>query len=272
MDDQQIAIFRGGARYNRNYDSSGDSNVNTPAISVGSTSTEGEKSPFGSEQPVQRSNNQRNNKMRWCYIRGCDLRWFLILVSTLIALAALALGIYIHIVHVPAGTMYERLGNKRCPEVTGTSLVYSGIAVGFETTNSSTTFKCMPQVKEYIHYYKSLLSEYGETPVQFVHLARYETFLNRTGDVACAKCSTEGRGAIELLPTTIECPSSWTKEYAGYLMTDSGSSGFVCVDRSMEPHNSSNSVVTGPTLTHVVAALDSKYNSSQVLSCVVCSK
>ena len=80
------------------------------------------------------------------------------------------------------------------------------------------------------------------------------------------------------MPTTYECPDSWTKEYAGYLMTDEGSSGFVCVDRAMESHkeiNPLNSEADSPTLTHVVATpleFDSKYNKHKVLSCVVCSK
>ena len=91
-----------------------------------------------------------------------------------------------------------------------------------------------------------------------------------------------------MIPARVNCPDdSWTREYSGYLMTDSdrvaGSNfyrtKFICVDREAEvvPNTASNG--DGALLYHVRVANcgDSyfpcpAYNSQKELTCVVCSK
>ena len=54
-------------------------------------------------------------------------------------------------------------------------------------------------------------------------------------DVPCAVCNTINRGKVMMIPARMSCPSGWTIEYYGYLMSDDydlpTSREFVCVDR-----------------------------------------
>ena len=120
-----------------------------------------------------------------------------IIVPTLLALGSSVLSTYNRLELMATGAMYERIGNIGCPKAPGTSLVYTGITVGFASGIGSTTYKCVPNTKEYIRYHKPSQSEYKNTTVYFVNVTRYLTFLNQTGNnVACAKCRIEGRNAV----------------------------------------------------------------------------
>ena len=55
---------------------------------------------------------------------------------------------------------YERIGSNKCPDVTGTSLVYYGFTAGFQTVTGATTFSCLPIPEQYISYYSPAESEY----------------------------------------------------------------------------------------------------------------
>ena len=53
-------------------------------------------------------------------------------------------------------------------------------------------------------------------------------------DAPCAVCYVRSRGSEVMIPGTNKCPSGWTREYYGYLMTShydhAHPSEFVCVD------------------------------------------
>ena len=86
-----------------------------------------------------------------------------------------------------------------------------------------------------------------------------------------------------MVPARVECPDeTWTREYSGYLMTDSHlfhRTKFICVDRDAEviPNTASNR--DGALMHHVRVAECgdeylpcSTYNPQKELTCVVCSK
>ena len=89
-----------------------------------------------------------------------------------------------------------------------------------------------------------------------------------------------------MIPARVDCPDySWTKEYSGYLMTDSDRAGFfrrtkfICVDEEAEilPNTPTNS--DGALLYHVRVAECGdetfpcpEYDPGKELACVVCSK
>ena len=39
-------------------------------------------------------------------------------------------------------------------------------------------------------------------------------------NVPCAVCYTSARGTVIMIPAQLTCPSSWTREYYGYLMAE----------------------------------------------------
>ena len=84
-----------------------------------------------------------------------------------------------------------------------------------------------------------------------------------------------------MVPAKTECPSSWTREYYGYLMTERGNSGhyrssFDCVDVSPDtvPGEIGNS--DGAQFYYTKATCNglqcSPYVTNKVVSCAVCTK
>ena len=178
---------------------------------------------------------------------------------------------------------YDRIGNKQCPDVPGTSLVYYGFTAGFQTATGATTFSCLPLPAEHIKYYDPAESEYtNSSEVQFVNVTEYRTFLPNRNNCAsyCALCKVEGRNTIQVLPATDTCiDSTWTKEYNGYLMTDNFATTFTCVDKKMQPVTGTREPGdTAPKLRHISVphhlgeGLPNEYQPNKVLCCVVCSK
>ena len=65
-------------------------------------------------------------------------------------------------------------------------------------------------------------------------------------DVPCAVCYVPIRNSLYIIPAKYTCPSGWTREYFGYLMSEHHShyqSQFSCVDHSLTP-------VTGSIYSH----------------------
>ncbi len=170
---------------------------------------------------------------------------------------------------------YDRIGNSWCPRIQGTTTLYTGNTVSYNTSTGYTGFECMPVNANDIKYYASNESTYNSSTddihVDYGKRTVYETFTaSYYYSSVCAVCVVEGRGSIVVIPGTNEClDSSWIKEYNGYLMT-----GNTCVDKKMEGDDLPIDPNGGPTLRHEVATddIDIYYENQKVLSCVVCSK
>ncbi len=169
--------------------------------------------------------------------------------------------------------IYERIGKKECPDISGTSMIYSGVTISYSFYNNTPTsyagFRCMPLDKEYINYNMDKF-EYDQELVNGGNVTGYVTFTTSNHhDAACAVCMVEGRGSIMVLPGTNKCLDSWTTEYNGYLMT-----GYTCVDTEMEGIGALKDPDRKANLRHeVISSMVSQYyQDHNVLSCVVCSK
>ena len=178
------------------------------------------------------------------------------------------------------GATYIRWGKNSCPNITGTQVVYSGIAAGSWYTQSGggANYLCMPKDPEY----KSDL-EYrpGADDHSQLHGVEYELPVqgHYNHNVPCAVCHVTTRSAILLLPAKYSCPNTWTREYYGYLMSEYKThkrSNFVCVDEDMEVLPGSSADTHGATMYHVEANCNGlpclPYNNHKELNCVVCTK
>ena len=99
-------------------------------------------------------------------------------------------------------------------------------------------------------------------------------------NVPCAACYTSVRGGKIIVPGTIVCPSSWTREYYGYIMSerhDHHRSTFECVDVDAESIPGSE-VNTEGALFYFTEIRDCDgiscppYTSGDELTCAVCTK
>ena len=82
-----------------------------------------------------------------------------------------------------------------------------------------------------------------------------------------------------MIPAKTSCPSGWTREYYGYLMSEAAGhwcTMYKCVDMSMESIPGIQNHIDGGYFYHVEAHCNGMacppYDNEKELTCVVCSK
>ena len=176
------------------------------------------------------------------------------------------------------GVTYTRWGKSSCPNVTGTELVYTGRAGGsyYSHTGGGANHLCMPLDPEYTLSYKA-----GVAGNSFVYGAEYQGPLEGSADhnVPCAVCYASTRETVLIIPAKTSCPTAWTREYYGYLMSEGYGhqrSNYECVDEDQESIPGSHENTNGALFYHVEANCNGMpcppYDAAKELNCVVCTK
>ena len=179
--------------------------------------------------------------------------------------------------------MYVRWGKSSCPQIEGTELMYSGMAGGthYSHEGGGANLLCMPADPQYTLNYRS-----GVTGQSHIYKVEYTSPVRGGNDheVPCAVCHVSTRPAVFMIPAKTSCPSSWTREYYGYIMTSHkgnhrGRLMFECVDEDQESlAGSSNGNENGGILYHVEATCGADglpcppYDQNKEINCVVCTK
>ena len=181
------------------------------------------------------------------------------------------------------GVTYIRWGRTICPQ--GTSLVYSGVAAGtkYNTKGGTSDTLCLagnPQYKagdassSTAARLSGVQNEVRGSPATPLK-SRYYTYL------PCALCYTTTKSTSFMLPGRYTCPSGWSSEYTGYIMTEwtgnsvAGRRDTICVDQDAE--EASTKGRANPAMLYLMQvtciALDCPpFDSQKPLTCVVCSK
>ena len=179
------------------------------------------------------------------------------------------------------GVTYIRWGKSSCPDVAGTELLYAGRAAGsfWDKNGGGSNYLCMPQVPQYTLRYAPGSQSYSE-----VFGTEYQGPVVGTDNhnVPCAVCSASTRVGLLMIPARTSCPTGWTKEYYGYLMSEASlwldrvRSTFECVDKDQESIPGSQADTNGALFYHVEANCNGlpcpPYNNYKELNCVVCTK
>ena len=138
------------------------------------------------------------------------------------------------------GVVYTRWGRTTCPSTPATELVYEGRAGGSYYTHSGggANYLCMPDNPQYLSYAP------GDYGANYLYGAEYENNRNNgpfnsmdDHNVPCAVCHTSTRATVLTIPARYECPSGWTREYYGYLMSSQHTrhrTTFECMDYNAE--------------------------------------
>ncbi|XP_048737978.2 uncharacterized protein LOC125652665 [Ostrea edulis] len=180
-----------------------------------------------------------------------------------------------------SGTTYIRWGRKSCPALNGTSLLYSGFAASgfYDAKAASTNTLCLPHDPDTAPVGLPVYADYGR-----IYGSEYEfNFKNiaLNDDVPCAVCYTTQAVSI-MIPAKTSCPSSWTKQYAGFLTSggyysDQYGNEYLCVDGDPEymtdgarRHNE-NGRLFYPVHSVCGSLPCPPYKDSQNLGCVVCT-
>ena len=179
------------------------------------------------------------------------------------------------------GVTYVRWGKSSCPSVAGTELIYAGRAAGtlYLNNGGATNYLCMPEAPEYTLRYTPGSQSYSE-----IYGAEYEypTAGTHEHNVPCAVCYASTRVAVFMLPARTNCPTGWTREYYGYLMSgaslysDQRRTTFECVDKDQESLPGSQPNTNGALFYNIEANCNGlpcpPYNNYKELNCAVCTK
>ena len=87
------------------------------------------------------------------------------------------------------------------------------------------------------------------------------------------------RVAVTMIPAKTQCPSTWTLEYSGYLMSERYTHNramYKCVDKNPDSVPGSASSTNGALFYHVEASCNGMmcppYDPQKELTCAVCTK
>ena len=178
---------------------------------------------------------------------------------------------------------YIRWGRTTCPSHSETELVYAGKAAGskWSNTGGGANYLCMPPHPQYSRYQGGVQ---GRSTLYGVEYEPQGGPLNsvQEHDAPCALCFVSNREASIMVPGMKTCPTGWSKEYSGYLVsTKQGDSHYrsmyECLDGQPEsyPFSYSNHV-NQAVFYHVEAGCGTlpcpPYSAEKELTCVVCTK
>ena len=176
------------------------------------------------------------------------------------------------------GVTYIRWGHNTCPS--GRTTVYSGRVGGtaYSLQGGASNQVCLPEDPQYYDLFRS-----GFQGHSIMYGSEYEQPLSSNAatqdNVPCAVCLVTTRQQVLMIPARYTCPSGWTREYNGYLMSERVSnhrSTFICVDANQIPIPYTRVHNLATDLYHVEADCSNlpcgPYSSEKELSCVVCTK
>ena len=177
------------------------------------------------------------------------------------------------------GVSYTRWGHKQCRD--GAELVYSGYAGGSEHREhgGGANLLCMP-ITGVGH-----LSHQNPGHYSYVYGSEYQThnriMHNHDWNVPCAVCYVPDKSTKLQVPGMTSCPSSWTQEYKGYLMTDNRghprNAVYECIDEAGQKIPGSNRNTDGALLYFVMPKCDrgmpcGPYHPNIAITCSICTR
>ena len=179
------------------------------------------------------------------------------------------------------GAVYIHWGRTSCPSDQGTELLYSGRAAGsrYDHKGGGANHLCMPDDPEHLQYGNGVQghsylygTEYRTHPPHPLRSVAYH-------NVPCAVCYTATRDTMVMIPAKLHCPTHWTVEYTGYLMSayyTHHRSTYECVDKDPESVPGLDGSLNTSLFYHVepnCAGLSCPpYDAQKELTCVVCSR
>ena len=124
---------------------------------------------------------------------------------------------------IATGVTYTRWGKSSCPTSTGAQLVYVGRTGGthYNHRGGAAEKICLPDDPEYAAETSGISVPY----YNIVQGAEYELFSGPNANISehnapCVVCYVPTRATSIMVPAKTSCPSSWTREYYGYLTAE----------------------------------------------------
>ena len=183
------------------------------------------------------------------------------------------------------GATYIRWGRTVCPSDQGTQLVYSGRAGGTHYTHKggAANYLCMPNDPDHLQYQSGIQGNYKNyiAGVEYYFQSLPSLSSVNYHNVPCALCYVPTRSVAVMIPAKTQCPTNWTLEYIGYLMSESysynGRAMYECVDRDPESVPRLNSGSNPTAFFQLVEPYCNglscpPYEAEKELTCAVCTR
>ena len=181
------------------------------------------------------------------------------------------------------GTTYIRWGRTTCPTDNGTELLYSGRAGGTHHGHSggAANYLCMPDDPDHLQYQSGVQGHSYVAGVEYWYTSHPSLSSANNHNVPCAVCYVATRSVAVMIPAKTQCPTNWTLEYIGYLMSEyrgyDGRTMYECVDEDPESIPGLNSVTNLRAILHLVEPSCNglscpPYDDEKELTCAVCTR
>ena len=166
--------------------------------------------------------------------------------------------------------------------------MYSGRAGGswYSQRGGATNYLCMPDDPDYLQFDSSV------DGYNYIYGVEYDTHAGqplqvqpnvRGHNVPCAVCMAVSRCSLLMIPAKTQCPTNWTTEYVGYLMSGAQyhnlPTEYQCVDKDAESITGLDAIgwhSGGGLFAHVEASCNGMacppYEAGKELTCVVCTR
>ena len=181
------------------------------------------------------------------------------------------------------GVTYTRWGRTTCPSNQSTQLLYAGRAGGthYLHKGGAANYLCMPDNPDHLQYESGVgaPSQIAVVEFYFKNIPSLSSF--NLHKVPCAVCYVVTRSVSVMIPAKTQCPTQWTLEYVGYLMTQhynyNSRTMYECVDKDPESVPESVSDSNPRALLEVVEPTCNglscpPYDAEKELTCCVCTR
>jgi len=177
--------------------------------------------------------------------------------------------------------VYIRWGHTSCPS-SGAQIVYSGIVAGPHSGHSGggSNPQCLPLDPTYLRYHSG-----SQIDVSYIYGTEYERTNplvpnSDDGDIPCAVCYVPTRSSMYMIPARYSCPSGWTREYYGYLMSERSThhrTQYLCADQSFTVlrntlHSDRGGLEFFPVEGRCGSLPCPPYEETKELTCAVCTR
>jgi len=188
-----------------------------------------------------------------------------------------------------SGVTYIRYGRTTCDaEATALYSGYTASSYFNEGYGGGTNYLCLPEVPQWANNTKKdgfqggpklFGTEYELIDFPFSTANNVGKSLLQN-DAPCVLCYVPTRSAQIMIPARTDCPSGWTKDYWGFLVTShhghQNNKDFVCLDQTPEVRTGGSADTNGALFYFVESTCTAlpcpKYGDGWEISCVVCSK
>ena len=184
----------------------------------------------------------------------------------------------------PTGrAVYTRWGRTSCPSGQGTELLYSGRAGGtyHHSQGGASNILCLPNDPQYSRYGSGVTGYIPLYGVEYRAASGQPLGSVDYHNMPCAVCYTSSRVTALMIPAKLTCPTNWTTEYTGYIMSSHKGHNakylYECIDQAPESvPGLDSSDGSNALLYHVEATCNSlscpPYDTEKEVTCVVCTR